>query len=69
LPKVAPGITPEKYAGTMIRAYLQCECKGKKRKIGQSYVERSRADTRWRNARLARLCSAESESALVRVAR
>lgn len=40
---VAPGITPDKYAQEMIGSYMQRECKGKPRKIEQSYVEREMA--------------------------
>jgi hypothetical protein len=40
---VAPGMTPDKYAQEMIRSYMQRECKGKPRKIEQSYVEREMA--------------------------
>jgi hypothetical protein len=37
---VAPGITPDRFAQEMIRAYIQRDCKGKPRKIERSYVER-----------------------------
>jgi hypothetical protein len=39
----APGITPDRYAEEMIRAYMQRECKGRPRKIANSYVEREMA--------------------------
>ncbi len=37
--EVMQGITPDKYAGEIVRAYIHREAKGTLRKIGQSYVE------------------------------
>jgi hypothetical protein len=37
---MVPGITPDVFAREMIRAYIKVECKGKPKRIEQSYVER-----------------------------
>jgi hypothetical protein len=40
---VSPGVSPDRFAGEVIGNYLQAECKGKPRRIQQSYVERETA--------------------------
>ena len=39
-PEIAPGITPDVMAREMILAYINRECKGKPKRIEQTYVER-----------------------------
>jgi hypothetical protein len=39
-PEITPGMTPDVAARALIQAYLTRECKGKPRRIGQTYVER-----------------------------
>ncbi len=39
---MAPGVTPDRFAEEMIRAYLKRECKGKLKRVEKSYADRIR---------------------------